>query len=153
MLAVGGILINGDSNSCNTILVAKYPSNVCPRYITKLALNLQDSRAFFKPQGSPFISDMADAAEMAEITKDFEFVPAAAATGSERIWQSFSQVQAALQEANRAVESSKCDHGLVQVSLIKIQSALDALGQQLPKKDYRRHKRATSVAYEALAFQ
>ena len=57
VLSVQSILAKGDSNSCNTVLVSKYPSNVCPRYITKLALHLQDTKAFHKPNGSPFIFD------------------------------------------------------------------------------------------------
>ena len=65
--------MKGDSNDCNTILVSKYPTRVCPRYITKMALHLQDSRAFTCPTGSPFIvSDLTYAVEIT--SEDFSFV-------------------------------------------------------------------------------
>lgn len=161
VLAVRGILIKGDSNSCNTILVAKYPSNVCPRFITKLALHLQDRKAFAKPQGSPFItSDMSDIGSDFEIIQNIPEVVGKTSQRSEqdRIWRQFDQVQAALDATNNAVEASKCDHGMVQVALLKLQSALDSLGQELPggsskKESFRSHRRNTSVAFEALAFE
>jgi hypothetical protein len=55
--------------------------------------------------------------------------------------------------------TSNCDHGLVQVSLLKMQSAMDALQKVTeetvgPKrKNVRKHNRSASVAYEALAFE
>ena len=125
-----------------------------------LALHLQDRKAFKKPQGSPFI-----VSEQLEKTYDFvqrEERPSVIQThvresSNDRLWWHFERVKVALNQANDAVEASKCDHGLVQVSLLKIQSALEALGQELPKpKDndqIRKHKRSTSVAYEALAFE
>ena len=58
-----------------------------------------------------------------------------------------------------AIVTSNCDHGLVQVSLLKMQSAMDALQKVTeetvgPKrKNVRKHNRSASVAYEALAFE
>ena len=58
-----------------------------------------------------------------------------------------------------AIKTSNCDHGLVQVSLLKMQTAMDALQKVTeetvgPKrKNVRKHNRSASVAYEALAFE
>lgn len=157
-----GKLLKGDSNSCNTILVAKYPSNVCPRFITKLALHLQDGKAFAKPQGSPFItSDMSDIGHDFEIIQNIPEVVGKTShqvAKNDKLWQQFDQVQAALDAANNAVEASRCNHGSVQVALMKLQSALDSLGKELPgesskKENFKSHRRNTSVAFEALAFE
>jgi len=165
VLAVHALLAKGDSNSCNTILVSKYPSNVCPRYITKLALHLQDSKGFNKPKGSPFICDggtienfsssdrntliLAAKAEMPKDNKDL----------ADRHWRQLETLQKALSETKDAVETSNCDHGMVQVSLLRMQTALNALVKTTeetvgPKcKNVRKHNRSASVAYEALAFE
>ena len=172
MLAVGSLLFKGDSNSCNTILVAKYPSNVCPRYISRLALHLQDNKAFHKPTGSPFISDLSDSFEFVEHPDKpaqqfdklhFHQRNDHVIDSNSRLRWHFDRVQDALNQANEAVEASKCDHGLVQVSLHRLQAALDVLGQDIPSAEassgrpshgqIRTHRRSTSVAYEALAFQ
>jgi len=164
VLAVQAILLRGDSNSCNTVLVSKYPSNVCPRYITKLALHLQDSRAFHKPNGSPFIRDDVVGQNFpsnddrniqvakTETTKDKKDL-------ADKHWRQLEQLQLALNETKDAIVTSNCDHGLVQVSLLKMQTAMDALQKVTeetvgPKrKNVRKHNRSASVAYEALAFE
>ena len=163
VLAVRSLLIKGDSNCCNTVLVSKYPSNVCPHYIIRLALHLQDSKAFHKPTTSPFLSDdggfeFVVQEEVISQQKHPRHCKQTADINSRLRWN-FERVQHALNQANEAVEASKCDHGLVQVSLIHLQTALDKMGQELPdaaqppNRHVRKHKRNTSVAYEALAFE
>lgn len=166
VLSVQSILAKGDSNSCNTVLVSKYPSNVCPRYITKLALHLQDTKAFHKPNGSPFIfDDVSGQPPPPPIDRNIQVIAGKPETPKDRKdltdkhWNQLEQVQLALNETKDAVETSKCDHGLVQVSLLKLQSALDALAKTTeetvgPKrKNVKKHNRSASVAYEALAFE
>ena len=159
--------------------MAKYPPNVCPRFITKLALHLQDNKAFIKPKGSPFISDYPDVSNPSDFTNngksdfvmvDHRDIPRSKQVNQrrnekmfnpEKVWSHLDRIQAALNQANDAVEASQCDHGSVQVSLLKVQSALDALAQDLPRSSnpgagnsfQKGHKRSTSIAYEALAFQ
>ena len=146
-----------------------------------MALHLQDSKAFLKPQGSPFISDYPDEPSFYNVggsskgSGDLHVhqhqVSRHTRTTSEtanyqrneinqvRLWLHCERIQAALNQANDAVEASQCEHGMVQVSLLKLQSALDALMQDMPKStngrhsEVRGHKRSTSIAYEALAFQ
>ena len=94
----------GDSNDCNTILVSKYPTKVCPTYITKMALHLQDSRAFTRPQGSPFIvSDLTYAVEI--MSEDFSFVePRKNEVGTDlisRMKVHHSRLQRSLNDANQ----------------------------------------------------
>ena len=120
------ILAKGDSNSCNTVLVSKYPSNVCPRYITKLALHLQDTKAFHKPKGSPFIyDDVSGQILPPPIDRNIQVIAGKPETPkdkkdlADRHWSQLEQVQLALNETKDAVETSKCDHGLVQVSLLR----------------------------------
>lgn len=167
VLAVQSILVKGDSNSCNTVLVSKYPSNVCPRYITKLALHLQDTKAFHKPKGSPFIfDDVSGLPPPPPIDRNIQVIAGKPETLpkdkkdlADKHWSQLEQVQLALNETKNAVEASNCDHGLVQVSLLKLQSALDSLAKTTeetvgPKrKNVKKHNRSASVAYEALAFE
>jgi hypothetical protein len=48
------MLLAGDSNQCNSLLVSRYPTNVRVDFVISLALHLQDSFKFSKPRGSPF---------------------------------------------------------------------------------------------------
>merc|ERR1712008_63590 len=125
-----------------------------------------DSNSFHKPNGSPFIRDdvvgqnfpsnddrniqvTASKAETAKDKKDL----------ADKHWRQLEQLQLALNETKDAIVTSNCDHGLVQVSLLKMQTAMDALQKVTeetvgPKrKNVRKHNRSASVAYEALAFE
>lgn len=54
VLAIRPMLLAGDSNQCNSLLVSRYPFNVRVDYVISLALHLQDSFRFSKPRGSAF---------------------------------------------------------------------------------------------------
>ena len=163
------MLMKGDSNACNTVLVAKYPTNVCPRYIVKMALFLQDSKSFKKPQGNPFISDLSDGIDLAQF-EDYEVIDMEEKCQlakdllhqrksnsqpdlNEKIHWHFQRIQSALYQVNEALERSKCDHAIVHDSLSRVNKAVKALGDDIQKPAIIRHKRNASIAYEALAFQ
>ena len=156
MLAIRSELMQGDSNKCNSMLVSRYPPTVCPRYITKMALHLQDSKTFKKPMGSPYIQHVSY--DTVQIASGNDFVPVNA--GDQRKNDDLAskmrihhqRIQRSLQDTKQVLAKSQCDSQVqVNASLAKIQAALDAMNQDLCQ-DHRHHKRSTSVAFDALAF-
>ena len=62
------------------------------------------------------------------------------------------RIQRSLQDTKQVLAKSKCDNqAQVNTALAKMQAALDAMSQDLCQ-DQRHHKRSTSVAFDALAF-
>lgn len=53
VMAIRGLLLNGDDSQCNHLLVSKYPENVDVQYVIGLALHLQEPLAFSRPR-NPF---------------------------------------------------------------------------------------------------
>jgi len=156
VLAIRSELMQGDSNKCNSMLVSRYPPTVCPRYITKMALHLQDSKTFKKPMGSPYIQHVSY--DTVQIASGNDFVPVNA--GDQRKNDNLAskmrihhqRIQRSLQDTKQVLAKSQCDSQVqVNASLAKIQAALDAMNQDLCQ-EHRHHKRSTSVAFDALAF-
>ena len=154
VLAIRSELMQGDSTRCNSMLVSRYPPTVCPRYITKLALHLQDSKAFKKPTGSPYIQHHIPSYDATEIATGGDLVQhldqrKKTSDLVSKMRTHHQQIQRALQETKLVLANdSKCDSVEVNASLAKMQAALDLMHLDLN----RHHKRNTSVAFDALAF-
>ena len=125
-------------------MVAKYPTNVCPRYIIRLALYLQDTKNFVRPTSSPFISDLLlsdGGVELAQEEDDFEYVKFDEKSTSSQIppknsrksgnkvataedknadlllWHRHLEcIQSTLTQMEEAIKISDCDHQLVHLS-------------------------------------
>ena len=167
-MAIRNKLIKGDSTVCNLHLVSKYPI-VDPKYIIRLALYLQDTKTFVKP----IRSDMSEDGIEISQENDYEFVQfeeKCLRRNSTRKMSSsqddsnhdllgwhFERIQTTLKHVDEAIKTSDCDHELVHMSLKQVKQAVNALGNNLPRPSWshsiRTHKRNTSIAVEALAFE
>merc|ERR1719229_1276352 len=54
LIAIRRVLLAGDSNLCNQLLVSKYPDSVDVRYVISLALHIHEPLKYNRPGGSSF---------------------------------------------------------------------------------------------------
>ena len=68
-MAIRILLLEGDVNKCNSLLVAKYPSTVDVKYVIAKALHLQDPLQHQQPTRNPFKFSLPYLQEMSRTKK------------------------------------------------------------------------------------
>jgi capsule polysaccharide export protein KpsE/RkpR len=135
-----------------------------------MALHLQDSKAYPKPRGQPYVNDLSDGDEDI-VVKEYEYVQQEERSSvirsvgddnnTSKLQMRYDRLQETVRQVQSTIASSNCYHKDVQSGVSKLQAEIEALGRELPKKSSRhvngggrrqRH-RSTSIAYEALAFE
>lgn len=153
VLAIRSQLFDGDSNLCNSLLVAKYPSTVRPLYVIHMALHLQNHAKYPRPEESPYSTAPVPLVDE-DVDTSFELIDEHPGNNSTpaQIRAHFDRVETRLKTLYQALgKINGFSDRAVRVAFDEMQVAVEQLGRQLPPSLGRR--RTTSIAFEALSLQ
>lgn len=172
VLAIRPMLLSGDSNQCNSLLVSRYPTNVRVDYVISLGLHLQDSFKFSKPRGSPFqpareekpateLSPQKDSDDTDPSTGGFDLL------SREECSPRFSPSDVALRDTLETIDASlnELRHALQQQQAVvgdnvmnafqRLEDNIQAMGRQISSRQPDRpnlRRNNYSVAFDALGW-